>query len=157
MSAEAIAILALGIVVMALLLWIAWRDFLTWRIANRDVLILLALFLPFAALVGWPGIVGNLMAGGLLFLLGVLFWLLRMMGAGDAKLFLPVGLFLGWNNLLPFAIGLFVFAALFLIILKLPVGRGGRGRIAERLTAIRETGHVPYGVPIALSAILAGL
>ncbi|TBF97710.1 hypothetical protein ELG65_02650 [Rhizobium leguminosarum] len=41
---------------------------------------------------------------GLLFALGIGLWTFGLFGAGDAKLFLPIGLFIGWNSMLPFAI-----------------------------------------------------
>ncbi|QND41888.1 hypothetical protein HB770_04505 [Rhizobium leguminosarum bv. viciae] len=42
--------------------------------------------------------------GGLLLALGIGLWNFGLFGAGDAKLFLSIGLFSGCNGMLPFAI-----------------------------------------------------
>lgn len=142
--------IAVSALSLALLARIAWIDFLTLRIPNRDVLVLLALSLVFLL----PGVtqagLANLVPGLLLFLLGVLFWLLRMMGAGDAKLFLPLGILIGWDGVLVFALGLLPFSLLLLAFVKLGrKGALGQGSIARRLAEIGASGGIPYGVPMA--------
>jgi prepilin peptidase CpaA len=49
-----------------------------------------------------PGLGGDVW--GLLFALGIGLWTFGLFGAGDAKLFLSIGLFSGCNGMLPFAI-----------------------------------------------------
>ncbi|MBB6224931.1 Flp pilus assembly protein protease CpaA [Rhizobium leguminosarum] len=61
-----------------------------------------------AALFASSGIGGDVGAGLLMFMLGVVLWAFRLFGAGDAKLFLPIGLFVGWHEMLPFAFLLLV-------------------------------------------------
>ena len=64
-----------------------------------------------AALFASSGIGGDVGAGLLMFALGVALWAFRLFGAGDAKLFLPIGLFIGWHGMLPFSFLLLVSAS----------------------------------------------
>lgn len=135
---------------------IAWVDFLTLRIRNKDVMILLGL-----ALLGWLSRTGgqgwgDLLAGVFLFVLGFVFWALRMMGAGDAKLFLPLGVMIGWSNLLVFAVALL--PASLLTLAAFFVGRRvmpEAGLVGGRLREIARLRGVPYAVPLLLAAIPA--
>lgn len=148
-----------GIVIavcIAVLLYVAWQDFLTFRIANASVLILIALAVVELALDDRSGLWRSLAIAGGLFLLGVVFWAIGMMGAGDAKLFFPVGLLVNWNQLMVFAVVLLVlsFAAAFVMALPLERKAGRRGALG-RLAEIKAAGEFPFGVPISLAAIAA--
>lgn len=138
---------------------IAWRDFLTFRIRNRDVLIfsgLVALLFILRVMdKSTPGVLPDLLAGVLLFALGFVMWLLGAMGAGDVKLYLPLGVLVGWA-LLPVYV-IFLLLASILMLLAIWTGRRfptNRGRFRARLTEIAATKGVPYAVPMALGAIL---
>lgn len=141
---------------------IAWRDFLTYRISNRDVLIFLALVILLLLLRWMQGleadIPADLLAGTLLFALGFVMWLAGAMGAGDVKLYFPLGVLVGWA-LLPVYV---VFLLLASVLMLGAVWWGRRfprehGRVRARLTEIALAGKVPYGVPMALAAILTVL
>lgn len=138
---------------------IAWRDFLTFRIKNRDVLILSGLVAGLLLLRGietsLPALLPDLLAGILLFSLGFLMWLIGAMGAGDVKLYLPLGVLIGWALLPVYVVFLLVASVLMLVAVWL--GRrfpSDRGRFRARLTEISRTKAVPYAVPMALGAIL---
>lgn len=144
--------LAVSGLALVLLARTAATDFWTLRIPNRDVLVLTALAAPLALPVvtaeGWA----NLVPAALLFGLGVLFWLLRMMGAGDAKLFFPLGLLVGWPGVAVFAVTLLPWSLGFLGLTKLAgAGRLGQGTRAARLAEIGRGRGIPYGVPMALA------
>ncbi|MFU8865794.1 MAG: A24 family peptidase [Rhodobacterales bacterium] len=139
---------------------IAWRDFLTFRISNRDVLIfsgLVALLVILRVLDNsTTGVLPDLLAGVLLFALGFVMWLLGAMGAGDVKLYLPLGVLVGWA-LLPVYVIFLLFASI-LMLLAIWTGRRfprKQGRFRARLTEIAAAKGVPYAVPMALGAILA--
>ena len=138
--------------------WIAWHDFCTLKIRNTHVV---ALSLG-AALLLLPGVsdfgLANLIPAVLLFVLGVIFWLFRMMGAGDAKLFFPVGLIVGLEGAAIFAV-LLLPASLLTLLAIWAGAKGwlGQGFVGRRLQAIRRLGGVPYAVPIFLATFGAVL
>ena len=102
-----------------------------------------------------PG--SDITAAVFLFLIGFCLWMLRMLGAGDAKLLFPIGLFTGWDYMLPFAMGLIALGTIALAVLKLPLPAGReQSKIRARVREIRETGRIPYGV-IMTGALLAAL
>ena len=96
-------------------------------------------------------------AAVVLFTIGFVLWMLKMLGAGDVKLMLPVGLFTGWEYLLPFSLGLILFAVIAIFIMKLPLPAGlGNTIVGMRLDEIRRSGKVPYGV-VMVTALLGTL
>lgn len=108
------------------------------------------------AALGFPGGWADVAAGVILFVLGVVFWLLRMMGAGDAKLYLPLGILIGWQGLTAFALLLLPVSLLFLGLLKVgPRILPQNARIGARLAELRARRTIPYGVPMAAAAIVA--
>ncbi|MEZ5685967.1 MAG: A24 family peptidase [Paracoccaceae bacterium] len=115
------------------LLRIAVVDFRTLRISNRDNLIMAGLALAALALRGPASLGGDLIAGGALFLLGLLFWLRGAMGAGDAKLFPSLGVLVGWQGLSAFAILLLAASILLLAAIKLGPRLLPTGTISRRL------------------------
>lgn len=146
-------------------IYAAIKDFLTWKISNATVLAVTATYIPFAAtgLLAGPALaakvdpVSALAAAVMLFTIGFVLWMLKMLGAGDVKLMFPVGLFTGWDYLLPFALGLIFFAVIALLVMKLPLPAGlGNTIVGMRLDEIRRSGKVPYGV-VLITALLATL
>jgi prepilin peptidase CpaA len=153
-----IASIAAGLFLLA-----AWQDFQNWKIRNWTIVALLACYLLFV-LVRWTAsgsagsgmFPGEFVAGALLFVLGFTLWAFGFFGAGDAKLLLPVGLFLGFSHLLPFAFALMIFGVVFLLALKYPIPANYLVTPAlVRFDEIRRTGKVPYGVVITAAALFA--
>jgi len=143
----------------------AFKDFFTWKISNATVLAATVSYIPFAVtgLLAGPVLsakvdpISALAAAVTLFTIGFVLWMLKMLGAGDAKLMFPVGLFAGWDYLLPFALGLMFFAVIALLVMKLPLPAGlGGTMVGMRLDEIRLSGKVPYGV-VMVAALLATL
>lgn len=137
---------------------IAWTDFMTLRIRNKDVLILMgvAVLLWLARSGGRDWV--DLLAGVFLFGMGFLFWALRMMGAGDAKLFLPLGVMIGWSGLFVFAVALLpasllTLALFFMMRWLLPQ----TGTLGGRVAQIARLRGVPYAVPLFLATVPAML
>ncbi len=136
-------------------LYAAFTDFRSWKIHNQTVLALIFLYAVYAAcsphvsIVWFPKVefLSALGAGALLFATGFLLWQFKLLGAGDAKLMLPVGLFLGWSNLMTYALFLIGFALLIMLLLRVPLPYGlSRTWPGMRLNEIRRTGKIPYGV-----------
>lgn len=150
-----------------LFLYAAWTDFRTWKIPNTLVLALVALYAlraaavmlgsedVGAALFASSGIGGDIGAGLLMFMLGVGLWAFRLFGAGDAKLFLPIGLFIGWHGMLPFAVLLLVLGVVTLLVLRLPVPLPvAHLAFFMRIEEIRASRKIPYGVIMVFAALL---
>lgn len=139
----------------AFLTYVAWQDFLKLRIRNRDVAIFSGMVLALLALRGFDGALPDLMAGLLLFALGFVMWMLGAMGAGDVKLYLPLGVFVGWA-LLPLYVVFLMIGSVILLLVVLIARRfpSDRGRIRVRLTEIAASRTVPYAVPMVFGAVL---
>ncbi|MBX5022745.1 prepilin peptidase [Rhizobium lentis] len=150
-----------------LFLYAAWTDFRTWKIPNSLVLALVTLYALRAvavilgsedigaALFASSGIGGDVGAGLLMFMLGVMLWAFRLFGAGDAKLFLPIGLFVGWHGMLPFAVSLLVLGIVTLLALRLPVPlRVAHLAFFMRIEEIRASRKIPYGVIMVFAVLL---
>ncbi|MEY9627243.1 prepilin peptidase [Sinorhizobium fredii] len=161
-----------------LLLYAAWSDFRFWKIPNSIVLALIVVYAFSAALkllmaeqaggalgelmaddlgaelFSSSGIAGDIGAGLLLFTLGFGLWSFKLFGAGDAKLFLPIGLFIGWHGMLPFAVFLLIGGIGALLILKFPMPlQLAHFSVVMRLEEIRTTRKIPYGVIMVAAAL----
>ncbi|ARM91662.1 hypothetical protein RHEC894_PD00156 (plasmid) [Rhizobium sp. CIAT894] len=108
-----------------------------------------------AALFASSGIGSDVGVGLLMFLLRAVLWALRLFGAGDAKLFLPIGLFVGWHGMLPFSFFLLVLGILTLLALRLPVPLPvAHLAFFMRIAEIRASRKVPYGVVMVFAVLL---
>ena len=146
---KALAILLLG--------RIAWTDFSTQRISNRDVLLLLCLglgALQFQSLQAhsWLEMGISVFGGIAMFLALFPFWLLRKIGAGDVKLMSVTPLLIGGSNLAVFSGLLLVFAIATAALVKnpflLPVGM-----FRHYMQHLDRKGVVPFGVPISAASV----
>ncbi|MEI3854623.1 MULTISPECIES: prepilin peptidase [unclassified Ensifer] len=160
-----INIIPLGAVM--LFLYAAWSDFQCWRIPNGVVLALVAIYVLGAiarlattpdigaTLLSLDGIGGEVAAGLLLFTLGVALWAFRVFGAGDAKLFLPIGLFVGWHGMLAFALFLLLGGVLTMLALKLRMPLAlAHYAVIMRIEEIRASRKIPYGVIMVFAALI---
>ena len=149
--------LLLKVLAIPLLARIAWLDFTTQRIANRDVLLLLCLGAGGLLLLSlqsgsWWDSGLSAFAGFLLFVVFLPFWALRKIGAGDVKLIAAVPFLIGGSGLAVFSMLLLVFALATAVIVKNPfmLPAGAFRLIIQHLD---RKGVVPFGVPISLAAI----
>jgi len=141
------------------LLFVAWEDFRKFRVRNVSVLTLLGIYVVFTVARGefWP-MLSDLSAGLLLFVLGVFFWMARMMGAGDAKLFLAVGCWVGLQALAGWALLLLLCSIILWLLVKIPFPLPMRHlSVVIRLDQLRQGKKVPYAVPISAATILTVL
>ena len=151
------ASILLKAVIFALLLRIAWRDFKTQKITNKDVLILGLLGL--AGLVqgavdtnSWWNLKVGAIASVVMFLALLPLWLLRKMGAGDVKFLAVSPLVTGGDYLLAFALLLLVFSVLTAFLVKNPFLLPAPA-FRQFLEHWERKGVVPFGVPISASLI----
>lgn len=144
-------------VAIALLLRIAWIDFETQKIKNRDVLALAILGVTGLALSAFMnGSWDSLMVGGIagigLFVAMLVLWLLRKVGAGDVKLMAVAPLLSGGDYLFAFALFLLVFAMLTAFVVKNPLLLPA-STFRKYIEVLDRKGIVPFGVPISASLI----
>jgi len=134
-------------------------DLASFTIPNFITLALFAAFALFAVLVGLSfGLAGwHLLAGLLGLAIGFLFFALGWIGGGDAKLFAGVALWLGFKDLMPYALVASVFgggltiAIMLLRQVPLPAILARHGWIV-RLHDARS--GIPYGVALAAGAVV---
>lgn len=150
-----LAALMLGLAGMA---WIAVADFRTLKIRNVDVLVLTAIGAVIVATDPDAVWKSSLLVATVLFALSFVLWSIKMIGAGDAKFYFPLGLIVGWSGAGIYVVFLLVTSAMFLWILRMEARKPpGGGAFRRRLALIAEKRKIPYGVPMAISAILAVL
>jgi prepilin peptidase CpaA len=149
---EAVRLAVAGIATVVLA-GAAVSDIRSRRIPNGCVLILIALFLPWALTSGWPAALSAVEAAGVALAATVVLYALKIVGAGDSKLFAACALFAGMQ-LLPYlalttgiaggliALGLIASRPQQILVMLALRGKGGSVR------------SVPYGVAIAAAAAI---
>ena len=154
------SVVALLLVIFpALMVYAAFSDLLTMRIANWLVLLVAAAYpvLALLAQTGWPELGMAAAAGAIVLAVAFAFFALGWIGGGDAKLIAAIALWTGFGLLLPFVIySALLGGALTLLILAvrrypLPAWLA-RHKWIDRLHDTK-TG-VPYGIALAIAAIL---
>ncbi|QGY00200.1 pilus assembly protein CpaA [Roseovarius faecimaris] len=153
MSVLDLPALVVGAMALGLILHVAWYDFRHLTIRNSAVLLLLALYGLYAALTGFSALASDLAAGVVLFVPGLVMWLMRLMGAGDVKLYFALGLFIGLDRLWLFAVLLLGVSVMFLIALQAARIFRNKSVLWQRLGEIRTSGKAPYAVIMGAAAI----
>ena len=133
---------------------VGWTDFMTLKIHNRDVLIILGIGVAYSALFHFSELPLRAALAAFLFAVPFVFWLFKTIGAGDVKLMGTVGFIAGLDNALLFVVGVFVVSLLMLLLLKISVQLTlVPSAMLQRFMAFLDQRRVPYGVPIAVAAI----
>ncbi|MDA7422460.1 prepilin peptidase [Tritonibacter multivorans] len=140
---------------VGLLIWIAVQDIRYQRIGNRAVLALLLLYLPAQGGFGFPNLASDFLAGSTLFGIGFLLWLVRALGAGDAKLMFPLGLLMGIDGLPIFAVALLFGTVLFTTTSRLSIYFNLENSISTWLRRCRDQGETPYAPLLVVASISA--
>ncbi|RVD15710.1 prepilin peptidase [Mesorhizobium sp. M4B.F.Ca.ET.017.02.2.1] len=153
------ASLLLKALAIPLLARIAWVDFTTQKISNRDVLLLLCLGLGALQLVSvragsWWDMGLGAFGGVLLFVALFPFWALRKVGAGDVKLMAVMPFLIGGDGLVVFIVLLLFFAIATAVLVKNPFMLPS-GAFRLYVEHMDRKGVVPFGVPISAAAICA--
>ncbi len=118
---------------------------------------MLLLYLPSQGLMGFPTWPHDVFAGVLLFGLGFAMWGLRMMGAGDAKLMLPLGMHIGYVGLASFAAILTAFSILFFAAIQIAPRFKRETGLLGWLSKLKTEGRVPYAIPLCIASVPAML
>ena len=151
------ASLLLKALAIPLLARIAWVDFTTQKISNRDVLLLLCLGAGSLQLLSvqtgsWWDMGLSALAGLVLFVALFPFWALRKVGAGDIKLMAVTPFLIGGSDLIVFSALLLVFALATALIVKNPFMLPA-GAFRLYVQHLDRKGVVPFGVPISVASI----
>jgi prepilin peptidase CpaA len=153
MIAEILVIVALPLLLLAAGAW----DLASFTIPNFLTAALLAIFVLFALVAGlsFAAIGWHLLAGLVGLLLGFMLFALGYIGGGDAKLFAATALWLGFRDLMPYALTASVFGGLLtlaMILLRqfpLPQALARQAWIVK----LHDTrSGIPYGVALAAGA-----
>lgn len=149
--------LLLKVLAIPLLARIAWLDFTTQKISNRDVLLLLCLGAGGMLLLSlqsgsWWDMGLSAIAGLLLFVALLPFWVLRKIGAGDVKLMAVIPFLVGGTDLVVFSMLLLVFALATALVVKNPFMLP-EGAFRLYVQHLDRKGVVPFGVPISVATI----
>jgi prepilin peptidase CpaA len=119
------------------------------RIPNWTVLAVVILFAGWAIANGGAGVVSALEAAGLALVVSLVLYALKVMGAGDSKLFTAVALFAGMGSLLLLVVATTLAGGAVAL-----VSLATRPRRALAMFTLRGKGDwgrgVPYGVAIAV-------
>jgi len=144
---------------VALILYGAWSDMRDLRIPNWVSLSLLVAFLAVTVAVAMPleTIAWHFVAGTVTLMAGFVLFALGYFGGGDAKLMAAGALWVGWDQVLIFALAvLLVGGVLSLLVVLLRKGLGlwpdWLVRNAEGLFVPNKS--VPYGIAIATGAMI---
>jgi prepilin peptidase CpaA len=152
--------LAILLIFPAMMAFAAASDLFTMTISNRVSLILVAGFLVLALLTGmsWQVLGLHLAAGILVLAICFVCFALGWMGGGDAKLAASTALWLGWTQLLDYAVYASLFGGILTIALialrGVPVHppfllrEGWYARMTDARTGI------PYGIALAAAGLL---
>jgi prepilin peptidase CpaA len=151
------ASLLLKALAIPLLARIAWVDFTTQKITNRDVLLLLCLGLAslqlFSVQAGsWWDMGLSAIAGLVLLIVLFPFWILRKVGAGDVKLIAVAPFLTGGKGLVVFSLLLLLFALITAGVVKNPFMLP-QGAFRLYVQHLDRKGVVPFGVPISAAVI----
>ena len=136
------------------------HDLATMKIPNWISLALVALFFPVAFLAGLAplAVAAHVGVGLLALFVGMGMFALRWIGGGDAKLMAASCLWLGWASSAAFLLWTAIAGGAFCLLLMaarthlqfaIPFAPGWATRLME------PKGDVPYGVAIAIGALLA--
>lgn len=143
--------------VCLILLAAAIEDIAKLRISNIFPLLVIGLFVPWVAVVGWEN---DIWQNGTLFLavfaLGSALFAMRWMGGGDIKLLAACALWFDWQASLAW----FFYVTVGGGVLALLIMAGRRMvprsvRDGSTLAIFAPKGPIPYGVAIALGTIMA--
>ena len=136
------------LIAAGLLVRIAIEDYRNLIVRNRMVGALLLCYLGYLLFTETRFLVGDFAAAGVLFGIGLISWLLKVMGGGDVKLLFALGLLVGFAGLGIFAVILLLSCVAGYVLLII-----ARRRNMGRLSEISLSGRVPYAVFLVIAAL----
>ena len=143
----------------ALMIFAACSDMLTMQISNRVSIALVAGFFPMAYVLAMPAmdILSHLSCGAAILAITFALFCLGGFGGGDAKLAATTAIWLGWQNILDYAVvtaiygGALAVALLMFRRVALPQALMRQAWIAR---LHKEKGGIPYGMALAVAGLI---
>lgn len=156
------------------IIWASWIDYAERRVPNWLNAALAVLgFMAQAWFFGWSGVAAGLLGLAVGFATLIVPWLMHGMGAGDVKLMMAVGVWLGpWLTFLSFCVGAVV-GGVIAVAMILSTGRLWNAygnlctimtKVSSRSTIFTEFGSaksfgttsqlLPYGVPLTIGTLI---
>ena len=143
----------------ALMIFAACSDMLTMQISNRVSIALVAGFFPMAYILAMPAIdiLSHLSCGAAILAITFALFCLGGFGGGDAKLAATTAIWLGWQNILDYAVvtaiygGALAVALLMFRRVALPQALMRQAWIAR---LHKEKGGIPYGMALAAAGLI---
>ncbi|MGH6997921.1 MAG: A24 family peptidase [Phenylobacterium sp.] len=144
----------LAAILSGVLICVAVSDVMDRRIPNAAVLAVVALFALWALADRGASLGSGLAAAAIGFAVGFVFYLMRIMGAGDVKLFTAVALFTGLGYLHLFALATVLAGGAMAVVAM--AARPRRALVMFTLKGRGDFGRgIPYGVAIAVGGLIA--
>ena len=135
-----------------ILVWITWTDFRLMRIRNSAVLLTVAVFVLTAPLLGLQETGLRLLAGAVVFAVGVALFAARVVGGGDVKMAGALMLLVPSGTYVLFG---YVFSvALLLAILAIVSLRAVPTLRRSGPVSLRARGTVPMGLAFGLGGVM---
>ncbi|AZV78010.1 hypothetical protein EBB79_08970 [Parasedimentitalea marina] len=144
-----------GLLVAApLLVWMAWQDLRELKISNRNVLLILAIFVLAAPMLDLPEILSRLLAFCLVFAIGLVLFATRIIAGGDVKMLSVVTLLIPSDTVQSFA--LYLSATLLCMVVILAALQRSQNGLKNRWAALQQIGF-PMAPSISLAALLCAI
>jgi prepilin peptidase CpaA len=146
--------MVLAALLSGILICVAVSDIIDRRIPNAAVVAVVALFALWVLADRGASLGTGLAAAGIGFAVGFVLYLLRVMGAGDVKLFAAVALFTGLGHLHLFALATVLAGGAMAVVTM--AARPRRALVMFTLKGRGDFGRgIPYGVAIAVGGLVA--
>lgn len=142
-----------AVAVTGVLIWGGVSDILHRKIPNRCVLAVIGLFVVWAGLDHGAGLTSSLAAALISFVIGYGLYSVKVMGAGDVKLFSALALFAGLKLLGVFALATVISGGV--VALGFMIAQPTRAAVMFTLKGKGDFGPgIPYGVAIGFGALV---
>lgn len=137
----------------------AWTDARALRIPNAVSLSLLAIFLPMSVVagIGMEALAWHLGTGVLVLTVGFALFAFGLFGGGDAKLMAAAAVWIGWEQVLYFAIAVVLVGgvlSLAVIVLRKGLGLWPDWLVQSAAGLFTPNKAIPYGIAITAGALI---
>lgn len=143
-----------------LMIIVAWRDLVSMTIPNWISLALIVNFglLALVSQLPWHEVGIHLGVGAGALILTMIMFALGWIGGGDAKLFAAASLWMGWPDMIVYALASAVMGGVLTLLILFMRSRPMPKFLYERpwiAMHLKDKGDVPYGIALCAGALIA--